>query len=260
MKFGCCTSADNYDLLVENGYDRIILSGVELSAMGEQDFKRLRSTLENGAVECRALNSFCSPELVLCGNGYSYKTVEAYTKALAGRAAELGVRYIGVGSPNSRSIPTGYPHDAAVSQFELSIAGMCRICEEYDIDVLVEPVCTLECNFINTTDEAVALVKGLALGNLNIVFDTFHAFMMGEDDMPLRRAMEYVKLVHVAQHIDGRRHYLRSEGVDEYRAYLQTLAECGYDGEVSVEAFVGEPEAELAGSLSIMTSLCSHAG
>jgi len=257
MEYGCCTAIDNYGLLVQTGYDRIILSAAELAAMSAADFGRLRDTLSAGPVKCRALNSFCTPELKLCGDGYDDGAVAAYTVSLAERAASIGVRYIGIGAPKSRNIPPGFARADAALQLKRSLQEICRVCAGYDVGVLLEPVCDLECNFITTTDEAAVLVGELGLANLNLVFDTYHAFMMGEDGNPLRRAMKYVKLVHTAQDVGGRRHYLRPENMEEYRVYFDALLEAGYDGEVSVEAFFDEPEARAAETLEIMKTLCS---
>jgi sugar phosphate isomerase/epimerase len=257
MIYSCCTSINNYDLLVKTGYNRIILSATDIALMDPDTFEQLSKTLANGPVKCRALNKFCTPDLVLCGEGFSIEAVTAYIRLLAGRAAQIGVRYIGIGASDSRNFRDGFPREIAAAQLKLSLTEISRVCSGYDIEALIEPVCDLECNNITTTDEALALIEELEISNLNIVFDTYHAFMMGEDDAPLRRAMKYVKLVHIAQNIDGRRHYLRQENIDEYRVYTRALLENGYDDEISVEAFFGEPELELAGTLEIMKRLCS---
>ncbi|SHI14602.1 Sugar phosphate isomerase/epimerase [Sporobacter termitidis DSM 10068] len=256
MKFGCCTTIENYDLLVKRGYDRIILPAAGIMEMNAQAFDRLRETLDTGPVKCRALNSFCQPRLVLCGPLYNAQAVAAYSRALAGRAGSIGVRYIGVGAPESRSIPPDYPYDTAMLQFGQSLAVLCRACAPYGITVLLEAVCELECNFITTTDEAVNVVEGLHLENLQLVFDTYHAQMMAEDGAPLRRAVKYVRLVHVAQDSSGSRRYLRRDKMDEYRVYFNVLHENGYDGEVSIEALNDDIETQLLETLEIMKDLC----
>lgn len=256
MLFGCCTSFGNFDLLVKHGYDRIILPATELMAMDNDTVSHVRKTLIGGPVQCLALNSFCTPSLVLCGKDYLPTAVESYSASLAVRAHRLGVRYIGVGAPKSRSIPDGFFKDLATEQLCKSLDILCTACTPYNITVLLEAVCSLECNFITTTDEAVAIVKKLDRDNLALVFDTYHAFMMGEDHEPLRRALSNVKLIHVAQNIDNSCHYLRRENFSEYRVYFDALLEGGYDGEVSVQAFCGNIAAQLDDTLSIMKSLC----
>ncbi len=256
MLFGCCTSISNYDLLVKHGYDRIILPATELMGMDEAAVAAMRRTLANGPVQCRALNSFCTPELLLCGDGFDPTAVEAYCSILARRAHQIGVKFIGVGAPKSRSVADDFPREIAMVQFKLSLAILCAASAPYGIIVLLEAVCSLECNFITTTDEALEVVRALHYDNLALVFDAYHAFMMGEDAEPLRRAMEDVKLVHVAQNIDNRRHYLRLENMPEYRVFFDALLDGGYAGEVSVEAFYDDLETRLDETLDIMKRLC----
>ena len=72
-------------------------------------------------------------------------------------------------------------------------------------------------------------------------YDIYHAYMMNEDDKPLRRAIDYVKLVHTAHDIAGKRHYLRRDDIDNQRIFFDALLECGFGGEVSMEASVTQP-------------------
>ena len=256
MQIGCCTGIENYELVVRNNYDRIVLPAVKIATMDQDAFVQTKKLLSQGTLQCRSLNWFCTPALKLCGDGYSEEAVAAYMPLLVQRASEIGVEYIGVGSPKSRNIPEGFSKDTAMEQFKRSMDVICEACRPYGITVLLEAVCTVECNFITTTDEALAVMKSLDIDNLKFVFDSYHAFMMGEDDKPLRRAMPYVRLVHVAQNIDSRRHYLRSEKMDEYRVYFKALMEAGYDGEVSIEAFYDDMEEQLGPTLSILKTLC----
>lgn len=255
MEFGCCTTINNYELLLKNGYGRIILPATDVAAMDLPSFERLQQTLETGAVKCEALNSFCTPNLRLCGPDYDEQFVLSYIQVLADRAARIGIRYIGIGAPKSRSIPADFPRETAVSQFVRSLDIVCKECAPYNMSILLEPVCSLECNFITTTDEAREIIESLEIDNLQLVFDTYHAFMMGEDDQPLKRAMPYICLVHMAQDIKGQRHYLRRNKMNDYRIYMNALLDGGYDGEVSVEAFYDDMEEQLQETLEIMQGL-----
>lgn len=258
MVYGCCTTIDKYDLLISSGYDRIILPAADITAMNTETFEQLTRTL-GGPVKCHALNNFCTPQLRLCGDRYSEEAVADYSRLLAERASRLGVRYIGVGAPKSRSIPPDFPRGMAVDQFEKSMRALSSACARYDIVVLLEAVCELECNFITTTEEAADFVEYMKADNFKLVFDTYHAYMMGEDAAPLRRAIKHIELVHIAQNIDNQRHYLRHDNFAEYQVFFNALLEGGYDGEVSVEAFYDDMEEQLDETLEIMKRLCSPA-
>lgn len=259
MLYSCCTKMEDYSLLEKAGYDGIILAAAEVAAMDEGAFLKAADRIQKGPLCCNALNSFCPPELKLCGPGYDKDAVAAYIGPLARRAAKLSVRQIGIGSPKSRSIPQGYSRETATGQLRQSFEVICKACACFGIDVLAEAVCDLECNFITTTDEAAALIETIDAENIGLVFDTYHAFMMGEDDKPLRRAIRRIRLIHTAQDIEGKRHYLRKENMDEYRVFFDALLEEGYDGEVAIEAFYDEIGQQLGTTLAIMKSLCETA-
>lgn len=256
MLFGCCTSIDNIALLERHGYDRIILSAVDVMSMSPEALDRARILLTEGPVKCRALNSFCPPTLKLCGEGYDPEAVRQYGSALVEKARTLGVTQVGIGAPKSRSIPEDFDKALALAQFKNSLTLLCDLFATADITVLLEAVCSLECNFITTTGEALAVITALGRPNLALVFDTYHAFMMDEDALPLRRAMDHVVLVHTAQNIDGRRHYLRRDKLAEYKVYFDALMAAGYKGEVSVEAFFDDIDEQLQETLSITKILC----
>lgn len=258
MIYGCCTSFDNYNLLIKHGYDRIILPATELMAMDEAAVIGVRKTLAEGPVKCSSLNSFCTPALILCGNGFDPAAIKSYCTRLASRAHLIGAEYIGVGAPKSRSVPEGFIRELAMAQFKQSLSILCAACAPYKITILLEAVCSLECNFITTTEEALAVVKALNTDNLALVFDTYHAFMMGEDARPLRQAITDIKLIHVAQNIDNKRHYLRRENLAEYQVFFDALRDAGFSGEVSVEAFYDDMDAQLDETLDIMKLLCTN--
>jgi sugar phosphate isomerase/epimerase len=226
--------------------------------MEEETLKRAIMTLQSGPVKCRALNSFCAPSLILCGPGYVPDAVADYCSALAERAYQLGIAYIGVGAPKSRSIPDGFSSAVASAQLKQSLEILCDACAPYKITVLLEAVCSLECNFITTTDEALTVVRSVQRDNIALVFDTYHAFMMNENDKPLRRSLDKVRLVHMAQNIDHQRHYLRLKNLPEYSVYIDALLDGGYDGEISVEAFNDDIESQLNETLDIMKILCNR--
>lgn len=255
MKYSCCTALENLPLLEAAGYDRIILPCTQVAGWSEAEFEKALAAISGSSLECRGLNSFCTPELRLCGPGYDAEKVEAYIRHLAPRAKALGVEFIGVGSPKSRSIPEDYDRERAMEQWIGTLEILCGVCREYGITVLLEAVCALEGNFMTTTNDALEVLNRAGISNLEIVFDTYHAFMMDEDEKPLVRAMDHVKLIHMAQDFSGRRHYLRRENMAEYRVYTDALRNAGFDGEVAVEAFYDDIREQLPETLAIMKEL-----
>lgn len=260
MIYSCCAPLSLLDTVERAGYGRIILPGTEVAARSDQEVAAAVEKLRRSALTCRALNSFCTPELILCGPNYDPEKVRAYISRLAPRAAALGAVYIGVGSPKSRSIPDGFDKELAMDQWCQTLTILCDACAPHGITILLEAVCALEGNWMTTTASALEVVRRMDRKDLQIVFDTYHAFMMGEDAAPLKEAMPHVRLVHVAQDIVGQRHYLRWENFSEYKVYFDALLEAGFDGEVAVEAFYDDPAEQLPVTLEIMKALCGEGG
>ena len=69
---------------------------------------------------------------------------------------------------------------------------------------------------------------------------------VSEDAAPLRRALLYVREVHIAQFVDGEKHYLRADHAADCAAYFRQLREARYSGEIAVEATYDAPALERA--------------
>lgn len=257
MLFGCCTTINNYGLLQKTGYGRIILAGTDVSRMTADQLDAAANTIDGGEVKCRALNSFCGPDLKLLGDGYDVFAVKKYIELLASKARKLGVKYIGIGSPKSRNVPLGLSKDKAMEQWKTSLKIISGVCGQFDIMTLVEPVCDIECNWMNTTDSVLSLIGSLNDENIGIVYDTYHAYAMKESALSLKPALPHIKLVHIAHMRDKKRHYLSDETIKQQGMYYSELLKCGYKGEISVEAFEGDEAAGIRLSLDILKRLCA---
>ena len=256
MLTGCCTTIDNYDKVAAAGYETITLAAVDISAMDSAAFARAKNVIRGGPLRLLSLNRFCGADVHLNGPAYTPAKLENYAAPLFERAAALGAKYIGIGSPASRNLAPGVDAAAAMQLFENAITQLCSLAAPYGIEILIEAVCDIECNFITTTPEALDLSKRLDLPNLRLVYDIYHAHMMKEPLENIDDAAEQIRVVHIAQDVNhGQRHYLDETKTEEYSPYIKKLQTAGYKGEVSLEAFQGEIEKELPKSLNILKTL-----
>ena len=159
---------------------------------------------------------------------------------------------VGVGAPKSRILPEGYDRAVAWRQAIEFFQATAEIAQAHGIMVLVEPVCSLECNFMTHTQEGVQMVQQVARDNVRMVYDIYHAYAEGEDTAPITQAGPYIRHVHICDKVGAQRHYLREENLDLYRTYLDAVKKTGYDEVVSIEAFVGDVSKEAKNSLSIL--------
>ena len=259
MLLGCCTTIENYPVAAAAGCDTITLAATDLAAMDKAAFASLKEIISSGTLRAVSLNKFCGQDVRLNGPLYSRDALSRYASPLFERAAALGVHYIGIGSPASRNTDPDAEITSAMTQFEDAIAFLCMLAAPYDIDILIEAVCDIECNFITTTAEALSLVERLTSNNLHLVYDIYHAQMMNERIENIDAAVSEIRVVHIAQDVGhGMRYYLDEDFAEEYRPYISRLKAVGYTGELSLEAFHGDVAAELPKSIGLLRRLCNE--
>lgn len=105
MKYGCCTSIGNYDLLEGIGFDFIELSGREVTAMSGDEFEKAVDKVSAGKIFCKGFNDYCPPELSIVGPGYDGVKTEKYAQLICQRGSRLNIASIGIGAPRSRILP-----------------------------------------------------------------------------------------------------------------------------------------------------------
>lgn len=128
----------------------------------------------------------------------------------------------------------------------------------HGVTILIEPINRYESNFINSLDEASAVLKRLPYGNVGIMADLFH--MNIEDDViaaSLIRNRRYVKYIHIA---DSNR---RAPGMGHtnFRAALDALKKTGYQGWLSAEVLPGDdPDATAQAVVAYMRPVMEEMG
>lgn len=255
MVIGCCTTIERYDTLQEMGYQAIALAGKDITVMYDETFLCAARKIKEGPLTMTSLNAFCPPALRLNGPDVDYQAIRTYAEKLCARAQAMGVKYLGVGSPASRNTAEGYPRGRALAEFGRSVIEICRAAEKYQMEVLLEALASVECNCVNNTMEALDLLHSLNLPNLHLLYDIYHACLMKEPVEWIGMAAPEIRCVHVAG-IHGKGHtYLSPQGMEALLPYIKMLAQCGYCGEILLEAFCGDPESGLIQSLGLLRGI-----
>ena len=117
----------------------------------------------------------------------------------------------------------------------------------------LEPVNRYESNLINTGEQALAFIAATGADNITLHLDSYH-MNIEEGDIAgaIRRYRGRIGYVHVNE---SHRGYLGTGSID-FAAFFRALAEVGYDGAITFEAFsagIGDPE--LANSLAVWRQL-----
>ncbi|MBR0139053.1 MAG: sugar phosphate isomerase/epimerase [Firmicutes bacterium] len=255
IMIGCCTGIENYDLLVSCGYESICLSAAKLYEISGEEFDEYKKKISEGTLKLYDLNGFYKPGIFLNGPFFNEEKLAGYTEKICERGQALGCRYLGIGAPKARNVGKDDDPAQMLSRFKDSLRLLCGIASRYDMEILLESVCTAECNLVTTVRKAFEIVKELDLSNLGLVYDIYHDRYEGENLDIIDEAAEYIKTVHIAEDLEGKRIYLKEEYSDVYAEYWKRLERAGYRGEFSLECFVGDPVSGIKDSYKILKSI-----
>ena len=249
MLFGYSAMPADCEAARKTGYDYVELPAKVIAAMTDKEFSTFAGSLQ---IQALRMNAFCPPDVVIAGTGHDISSIREYTKRLAPRAAALGVKMVGIGSPMSRNIPKGFCNELAQEQIETSLCEISYILENQGIAVCLEALATCYCNTVNTLAEAVGIVRKLQQPNIHVVLDFYNMEHMGEADISLLE-LPFAH-VHISDD-DGApnlRSYLKPEKKEIHQKRLRKLPEKGYDGCITLEVDVPYDPVRAAESLRIM--------
>lgn len=157
-----------------------------------------------------------------------------HLNALTELCADLGGHVLVFGSPRQRSTPAGMTvPDARARSIDLFGAWAARA-EQTGTTICLEALPADETDFMNTTDEVIEVVRAVASPAVRVVLDVKS---MSTESRPIpdqiARAAPHLSYVQANDANRGGPGFGATDFVPIFRA----LAEAGYDGDVSVEAF-----------------------
>ena len=255
MKFGYCTTFDNYELLDKLGYDYIELAGRDVVEYDRSRLDEMERIIKSGRVKCCGFNSAVPAGVPIVGDSYSPEKTKEYAEKLCEVGAKLGIGAIGIGSPACRRLPYGYNVPLADSQAKEFLSVFCDVAAPYEIKILWEHLNPTEGNYGLTWNHGIELVKKTGRENLGLVCDLYHIDINRESLNDLDREPSLIGHVHLAQLEGHNRFGLLPAYVGRYEQYQKKLPSHGNHGIVSIEAFSGNAEEEAARSIEILKKL-----
>lgn len=255
MKYGLCTDLANYEQLCRIGFDYIELAGIEVMAASDLVIQELRRKILDFGVPCIGFNSYCNASLPIVGANYNRDATAIYAELMCKRAALLGAKFLGIGSPLARKLPNGYDLKRADMQAEEFLRTTAEIAKPYGITILFESLCTKMCDYMVHTSEALALVKRLQkdVENIAMVLDFYQMSMMDEDLTDIKYVMPYVRHLHInGFDAIGNRTYLFEDQQEYFSLAISSAKKCGYNATISVEATTKNFQEDAIRSLRIL--------
>lgn len=239
--------ADQCRFARETGYDGLEIApftlGPEPHVLPQARIRELRAIAAGEGVAIAGLHWLLAvPEGLSITSGdpaIQARTLEV-GRALVGLCAELGGGYLIHGSPGQRRLAPGLEHDGR-QRGAAYFAAMAAAAEETGVDYLIEPLSRADTGFVNTVEEAAAIVAAVGSAALATMIDCYASAAGGVDiaaqlDIWLPRGA----IRHVHFNDDNKRG--PGEGGVDFPRILDTLAKLDYAGAGAVEPFVYSPD------------------
>ncbi len=231
---GICTNFKNADMLAAFGYSYVeeSVGNFLMPLKSEEEFNAVLQKAQMAALPVKSCNGFIPGNMKSVGPEAVHPAVLEYMETAFRRAQKAGVKYIVFGSGGSRSIPDDYPREDARQQFIGLCSQMAPIAAKYDVVVVLEPLNTKECNFINSVIEGAGIVEDVNHPNFRLLADIYHMKMENEGPESILKFGHLIKHVHIAEK-EGR----SAPGThnEDFGPYFEALKKVGYQGMISIE-------------------------
>lgn len=176
------------------------------------------------------------------------KATAGYLGDLARLCRDLGGRVMVLGSPKQRNLLPGVSHEQAMELAADCLRGAVPVLEECDVTIAVEPLGSMDGDFLTTADQGVELLERVGSPHCRLHLDVK---AMASEQTPIPQLIE--RHAAVLEHFHANDPNLKGPGMGEmdFLPIFQSLATVDYRGWVSVEVFDYSPGAETIARESI---------
>lgn len=238
MKFGCCGSVEEIEVISSSGADFIEFA---VTSIMQVDVSEVKERLNKVNLKAYSFNVFLPGDLPITGPNVDLKRVESYVNEALKRVNFLGGEVVVFGSGRSRSFPEGFSKETATLQIIEFLKIVDKYAKEYNIKIAIEPLNKKESNIINTTLEGLEFADKINSPNIGVLIDNYHADLENEPLTNIYKIKE--KLYHV--HVSDRERVAPGKNDYDFRTLFNILKEINYKGYISIECRWEDKKTEL---------------
>ncbi len=235
MRYAICSSDPVQIAFARDaGFDYVETWTPTLTRPGESEsaFEDAVAAITAAGLPVESVNGFLVKGLLCVGPDAVHGKIVEYAGEVLRRLAKARVSICVFGSGWARAIPEGFPREKAEEQFVSLLSLLGPIAEETGVRIAVEPLARVECNFVNTVDEAARFARESGSPAIGALADFYHWARNGETEETILAARDRFFHAHIAtmpnRLAPGR------EPCD-FSSFFRALSEIGYDARVSVE-------------------------
>ncbi len=231
---GICTPVEKNKLIVSSGcvFIEEVVRGFLVPDKDEKEFDAKLTLAKQSRLPVTACNSFLPGDMKCVGPKAVHNEILQFAETAFRRAATSGVKIIVFGSGGSRAIPEGFSREEALIQFTDLCKRLAPLAQKYHVTVVIEPLNTKECNFINSVAEGGEIVNAVNHPNIRLLADLYHMKM--EDESP-SNIVKYGKLLHHVHVAEKEGRAAPGTHGEDFSTYFAALKKIGYKRAISIE-------------------------
>jgi sugar phosphate isomerase/epimerase len=172
----------------------------------------------------------------------------AYLVELVNFCADIGGRFMVVGSPKQRNILPGIAREQAWDWATSTFQPASHCAEKRGVTICFEPLAPAETNFINTAAEAIRFAQQFQRPSFKIILDVK---AMSSEGIPVDRIIRESWPHFAYFHANDTNLQGPGFGETDFRPIAAALKQVGYSGYISVEVFKFDEGPEVIASQSI---------
>lgn len=239
ISFGVCCAPEKASIFADAGFDFFEPSVYSFLMKDEDYLKKVKAS----PIPCHCCNGFIGGDIKLTGVELDKNKTFEYVETALKRTAECGVKKIVFGSGGARRCPDGFPMEKAASQLLEFVREAAPLFEKYGVTMVVEPLCTAECNIINSVAAGAALVNAANHNSIKLLADSYHFYKSDNELDALTWSVPLLRHIHIAT-MPAR----LGPGMEEwdFTEFFSVLKHGGYEGDISVEGAWGDDPASIA--------------
>lgn len=252
MRFAICNEtygsvplSESAKLASKHGYTGLEIAPFtltsDISSISAPDAKSLGTQVTDAGIEVVGLHwLFAKTEgyHLTCPDRRIQQATQDYACRLADLCHGLGGNIMVWGSPQQRSLDADWSYDEAFERAVETMRVAAKHCGDLGITIAVEPLGSVETNFLTTAAETIRLCKAVDHPSCQLHLDV--KAMSYEDDAIadiVRSSKDWTAHFHA----NDPNLYGPGMGKIEYPSIVESLRETRYDGWVSVEVFKYDP-------------------
>jgi len=259
MKIGICTSVDQASFSAQAGFD-YIEENVQSFLVPEEPesvFAPKLAAAQSCVLPVKAACCFLPGALKCTGPAVDLERIAHYAETAFRRARQVGIDRIVFGSGGSRQIPDGFNRATALEQFIACVKRIAPQASQHGVTIVIEPLNSKECNFINSLAEGAQVVEAVAHSHVRLLADFYHMLVDREPADEIITHGSWLHHAHVAE-LEGR--MAPGTSGEDFGPFLRALAKIGYRGSLSFECMWKQFPEQAANSLGSFRDQVRQAG